>query len=70
MAKPKIVQQVPLKEKLLLNVYEAAAYSGIGIHRIEAMLREPDCTFVASIGNRKLVKRELFEEFVRNSKSF
>ena len=53
-----------LDKKLLLNKYEAAAYSNIGINKIEAMLRTPNCPFALYIGTKKLVKRREFEEYI------
>jgi excisionase family DNA binding protein len=59
--------QVPIWKKTTLTVKEAAAYSNIGINRIEEMLRDPRCQFVLYVGNKKLVKRELFEEYLKNT---
>ena len=42
----------------------AAIYSNIGINRIEQLLRNPQCPFVLYVGNKKLVKRKKFEEFL------
>nr|WP_302658075.1 excisionase [uncultured Dysosmobacter sp.] len=53
-----------LDKKLLLTKYEAAAYSNIGINKIEAMLRTPNCPFALYIGTKKLVKRREFEEYI------
>ena len=53
-----------LDKKLLLTKFEAAAYSNIGINKIEAMLRAPNCPFVLYIGTKKLVKRKEFEEYI------
>ncbi len=51
-----------------MTKYEAAEYSNIGINKIEAMLREPNCPFVLYVGpNKKLVKRKEFEEFISAS---
>lgn len=57
----------PLSEKLLLSVTEAARYSGIGINRLSAMLNEPNCPFVMRVGRRRLVKREEFERFIKET---
>ena len=47
---------------------EAAAYSNIGINKIETMLREPNGPFVLYVvPNKKLVKCREFEEFIRTS---
>ena len=39
-------QEVPICEKMLLTIKEAAMYSNIGINRIDSMLREEGCPFV------------------------
>jgi len=56
--------EVPIQEKLLLTIKEAALYSNIGINRIDAMLREEGCPFVLFVGSRKLVKRREFENYI------
>lgn len=55
---------IPIENKLLLTINEAAEYSNIGINRLDKMLREPNCTFVLFVGTKKLVKRKEFEEFI------
>ena len=55
---------VPINEKLLRTIKEAALYSNIGINRIDAMLREEGCPFVLFVGSRKLVKRREFENYI------
>jgi excisionase family DNA binding protein len=57
---------VPINQKLLLSIREAAEYSGIGINKINDMLRSPGCPYVLYVGVKKLVKREAFEEFLKN----
>ena len=46
-------QEVPICEKMLLTIKEAAMYSNIGINRIDSMLREEGCPFVLFVGSRK-----------------
>ena len=46
---------------------EAATYSDIGINKIEEMLKEPKCIFGLYVGNKKLVKRKEFEQFIAKS---
>ena len=55
---------IPIPLKVTLTIKEAAAYTGIGVNKLEALLREPGCPFVLFIGTKKLVKREPFEEFL------
>jgi excisionase family DNA binding protein len=55
---------VPIHEKMLLTIKEAAEYSNIGINKIDSMLRSPGCAFVLFVGTKKLVKRKAFEEYI------
>ena len=55
---------VPLCEKWLLTVVEAAAYFGIGQNRISELALQDGCKFVVFVGNKKLIKRKKFEEFL------
>lgn len=58
------VEKVPIYQKLALSIREAAEYSGIGINKIDSMLRTPNCPFVLFVGTKKLVKRKEFENFI------
>lgn len=55
---------VPIPQKMTLTIKEAAEYSNIGINKINDMLRQPNCPFVLYVGNRKLVKRKAFEDYI------
>lgn len=57
--------KIPIYRKVTLTIREAAEYSNIGINRIDDLLRKPNCPFVLFVGTKKLVKREAFEEFIR-----
>ena len=61
------VQKIPVWKKINLSVREAAEYSGIGINRIEKLLKEPNCEFVLFIGTKKLVKRSAFEKYLEKT---
>jgi len=58
--------QVPIHLKMALTIKEAAEYSNIGINRIDALLRQPNCPFVLYVGTKKLVKRREFEHYISN----
>ena len=58
--------EVPIHLKITLTVREAAAYSNIGINKIDSMLRTPNCPFVLFVGKKKLVKRKEFEQYISN----
>ena len=58
------IEKVPIPQKLTLTIREAAEYSNIGINKIDAMLKQPNCPFVLYVGSKKLVKRKEFETFI------
>ena len=64
---PENSKQIPINEKLTLKIKEAAEYSNIGINKIDALLRAPNCPFVLFVGTKKLVKRKEFEDFISNN---
>ena len=47
-------QTVPIHEKVTLTIKEAAEYSNIGINKIDAMLRSPNCPFYFLSAQRSL----------------
>ena len=55
---------VPIWEKVMLTKDEAAAYSHIGINKLEELLKVPNCPFVLYVGKKKLIKRREFEAFL------
>ena len=59
--------EIPFWCKLNLTIKEAAAYSNIGINKIENLLKQPQCNFVLYVGNKKLVKRKEFESYISKS---
>ena len=59
-------ERVPIYRKMALTIREAAEYSNIGINKIDAMLKQPNCPFVLFVGNKKLVKRREFEDFIHS----
>ena len=56
--------EIPVYKKLLLTKEEAAAYSHVGINKLEELLKVPNCSFVIYVGKKKLIKREEFEKFI------
>lgn len=59
-----MTQEVPIHLKVALSIREAAAYSNIGINKIDSLLRSPNCPFVLYVGAKRLVKRKEFEEYL------
>ena len=64
MKKLKSIENVPINLKVTLTIQEAANYSNIGINRLNTLLKTPNCPFVLFVGNKKLVKRKEFEEYI------
>lgn len=60
-------KDIPIWEKQLLTIDEAALYTNIGQNRIAEMLRKPSCPFVIYVGRKKLVKRKEFEKFLSDN---
>lgn len=56
-----------LNTKLCLTVPEAVTYSGLGRPTIEALLKDPKCNFLLKVGNRRYIKRQLFEEYLNDT---
>ena len=56
--------EVPLFNKSNLSIDEAVAYSGIGKAKLYEMTNREDCPFVLWIGNRRMIKREVFDEYI------
>lgn len=59
--------KVEIKDKINLTIKEAAAYSNIGINRIDEMAKQPNCPFVLYVGRNKLIKRKEFEKYLSNA---
>ena len=57
-------ESVSIHLKLTLSIKEASEYSNIGINKIDAMLKQPNCPFVLYVGSKKLVKRKEFEAYI------
>lgn len=64
MEKRVVEESVPIPQKITLTIREAAAYTNIGINKIDKLLRTPNCPFVLYVGAKRLVKRKEFEKFL------
>lgn len=58
--------EVPLWHKTNLSIEEAVAYTGIGRDKLYEMTSWDNCPFVLWIGNRRLIKRQVFDEYIAN----
>ncbi len=60
------MKEVPIWEKSNLTLEEAAAYSGIGIGKIREITNDEKCRFVLWVGNKRLIKRRLFDQYIES----
>lgn len=60
---------VPVWEKANLTVEEAAAYFNIGTKKIREITNNDGCKFVLWIGNKRLIKRKQFEDYLKSAYS-
>ena len=57
-------REVPIWERALLTLNEAADYTGIGINKLRTLSDEPGCDFVIWIGCKRMFKRKKLDEFL------
>ena len=55
---------VPVWERITISLEEAAAYSGIGVRKLRDMTDKPECNYVIWVGNRRMIKRKKFDEYL------
>lgn len=60
------ILQIPIWEKINLTIFEASAYSNIGVSTIRRLLQEKGCPFLLKIGNKNLIKRKEFESYLKD----
>lgn len=63
------MKEIPIWQKSNLSLEEAAAYSGIGVNKLRDITNDESCKFVLWIGNKRLIKRRLFDLFIEQAHS-
>ena len=56
------MKEIPIWEKANLTLEEAAAYSGIGTGKLREITK--NCNFVLWVGNKRLIKKHLFDKYI------
>ena len=57
--------EMPVWEKYVMSIDEAAAYFHIGMRKLRRLLDDnPDAPFIFYCGTKQLIKRKLFEKFI------
>jgi excisionase family DNA binding protein len=60
-------QKIPIGEKYSLTIKEAAEYFGIGVKRMRRLAEDNLGDFAVYSGNRYLILRERFEDYLRRA---
>ena len=58
------MKEIPIWEKSNLTIEEAALQSGIGRNKLRQLTDDENCKFVLWVGNKRLIKRKKFDEFI------
>lgn len=64
------MKEVPIWEKVNLTLEEAAAYSNIGINKLREITNNEHCGFVLYVGNKRLIKRRPFDQFIESANTY
>ena len=59
-------REVRICEKPTITLYEAAAYTGIGINTLRKLASRSDCNFIFVVGTKRMFKRKQFEEYLES----
>ena len=62
-------EEIPVWEKTMLTIREAAAYTGIGVDKLREMSDEESCDYILWVGTRRMFKRRKLEEFLEGTYS-
>ena len=57
-------KNVPIGDKALLTLEEAAMYFNIGMNKIRELTADDHCPYVLWNGSKRLIKRETFKEYL------
>ena len=61
------MEKLALNEKYMLSINEAGAYLNIGVKKMRRLAEDNLRTFAVYSGNRYLIMRTKFEEFLQNN---
>ena len=57
-------REVPIWERSLLTIEEAADYTGIGINRLRTFTQTQDNDIVFYVGAKKMIKRKKLDDYL------
>ena len=62
-------EEIPVWEKTMLTIREAAAYTGVGVGKLREISDDESCDFVLWVGTRRMFKRKKLEEYLERTYS-
>ena len=62
-------KDVPIWHKSNLTLTEAAKYFNVGMDKLRKITNDEDCNCVLWVGNKRLIKRELMDEYLKKQYS-
>jgi len=62
-------ERVPIAQKYMLTLNEAASYFGIGVKKLCQLTDEDNCEFVIWNGSKRMIKRAACEKFFESQHS-
>jgi hypothetical protein len=57
-------KEVPIADKALLTLEEAAAYFNIGVNKLREITGDDHCPYVLWNSSKRLIKRDIFKDFL------
>ncbi len=67
--KTKEIIEVPLNQRVLLTIPEAAKYTGIGVNSLRRLANKRNCKLIVWVGARKMFRRKQLDEYLENASS-
>lgn len=58
------MKEIPIWEKATLTLEEAAAYTGIGVHKLREITDDESNQLVLWVGRKRLIKRKPLEKYI------
>lgn len=59
--------EVPIWERSLLTIKEAADYTGIAAYRLRMIAEKPNSNLIVWVGSKKMFKRKKLDDFIDNA---
>ena len=58
------MEKIPIRDKYLLTLGEAAEYFNININKLREMTSDTNCDYILLNGTKKLIKKDRLEKYL------